>query len=96
MNREAMGNELRCKAGDLARVVRSSNRALMNRIVKIARLHGDGRWECVLIGDAVLGLADDGDGLVLTRDWLFPDACLEPRFVGRKSTSAAFAEALLC
>ncbi|MEK6290066.1 MAG: hypothetical protein V4793_01545 [Paraburkholderia tropica] len=72
---------LRCKPGDWAKIIHTSNEALLGRIVKIERLYSDGRWECVLLGDAVIGLADDGEGLLLTRDWLFPDFCLEPKTV---------------
>lgn len=41
-----------------------------------------------------MGLADDGLGLLLTRDWLFPDGCLEPKCVGRKNYLAAFTKSL--
>ncbi|MCW3581582.1 hypothetical protein [Burkholderia cenocepacia] len=96
MNRKAKGTELRCKAGDLARVVHSPNEALFNRIVSVVQLHEDGRWECELVGAPVLGLADDGEGLILTRDWLFPDSYLQPRVSTRVAASTAFAEPLLC
>ncbi len=85
---------LRCRPGDMARVVRSSNRALVGRTVEVGQLHKDGRWECILVGDAIMGMADDGQGLVLTRDWLFPDWCLEPKSVERKNCLAAFAKSL--
>ncbi|AOK61973.1 hypothetical protein WM29_22850 [Burkholderia ubonensis] len=96
MDRETNAGELRCKPGDVARVVRSANSALVGRIVTVAQLYGDGRWECILVGDPVLGMADDGTGLVLTRDWLFPDPCLEPRLAERPAASTAFSESLLC
>ncbi|RRA01945.1 hypothetical protein DF054_22720 [Burkholderia cepacia] len=94
MNREARACRVKCKPGDLARVVRSRNRALLGRIVRVDQPHGDGRWECELVGDPVLGAADDGKGLILTRDWLFSDASLEPRRSLRRARSIAFAEAL--
>lgn len=93
MNEEAK-TRLRCRPGDMARVVQSSNGALVGRIVEVGRLHGDGRWECVLVGDAVMGMADDGLGLLLTRDWLFPDGCLEPRASRGKNYLAAFPKSL--
>ena len=96
MNQMAKGTELRCKAGDTARVVRSSNEALIDRIVTVMQLHEDGRWECELVGRPVLGCADDGEGLILTRDWLFPDTCLEPRLISRVAISSAFSEPLSC
>lgn len=92
--KEEAKSRLRCKPGDTARIVRSSNRALVGRTVEVGRLHGDGRWECVLVGDAVLGMADDGLGLLLTRDWLFPDGWLEPKSGGQKNWLAAFSKSL--
>ncbi|KWZ43430.1 hypothetical protein WS72_11535 [Burkholderia savannae] len=83
---------LRCRPGDLARVINSPNAALVGRTVEVVQLHCDGRWECVLEGGAVIGLADDGLGLLLTRDWLFPDSLLEPRRVRGPATLTAFAE----
>ncbi|AIO24462.1 hypothetical protein CEQ23_22130 [Burkholderia cepacia] len=96
MSREASGMKLRCRAGDTARVVHSSNASLIDRIVTVVQMHEDGRWECELIGRSVLGCADDGEGLILTRDWLFSDAYLEPRLDARDATSVPFAEPLLC
>lgn len=93
MNEEAK-TRLRCRPGDVATVVRSPNGALIGRTVEVAQLHGDGRWECVLVGDAVIGIADDGLGLLLTRDWLFPDGCLEPNNVRQKTHLAALAKSL--
>ncbi len=93
MNEEAK-TRLRCRPGDMARVVRSSNGALVGRTVEVGQLHGDGRWECVLVGDAVIGMADDGLGLLLTRDWLFPDGWLQPKSVRRKNSLAAFPKSL--
>lgn len=93
MNQEA-SKHLRCRPGDVARVVRSSNDALVGRTVEVARLHFDGRWECILEGSPVIGAADDGEGLLLTRDWLFPDCFLEPKHVVAREELASFAESL--
>ncbi|AXK61509.1 hypothetical protein CN645_30385 [Burkholderia sp. IDO3] len=93
MNEDA-NKRLRCRPGDTARVVDSSNDALIGRTVEVAQLHFDGRWECVLEGGAVIGLADDGMGLLLTRDWLFPDCCLEPKHVRHREPLSALAESL--
>ncbi|KUZ70932.1 hypothetical protein WI36_20115 [Burkholderia ubonensis] len=85
---------LRCRPGDVARVVRSPNDALVGRIVEVVQLHCDGRWECELVGAPVMGLADDGDGLILTRDWLFPDCSLEPRLGYKQAMLPTLAESL--
>ncbi|RQZ76717.1 hypothetical protein DF052_00250 [Burkholderia glumae] len=86
---------LRCKPGDRAKIIHSSNEALLGRVVRIECLHNDGRWECVLLGDAVIGLADDGGGLLLTRDWLFPDFCLEPKTIGITVPSESLSESFV-
>lgn len=83
---------LRCKPGDEAKVIFSPNDALVGRTVEVVQLHYDGRWECVLDGGAVIGVADDGLGLLLTRDWLFPDSFLEPKRVTNETPLAALAE----
>ncbi len=85
---------LRCRPGDVARVVSSPNEALVGRLVEVVQIHFDGRWECELAGPPVMGLADDGGGLILTSDWLFPDCCLEPRPGYKHTASPAFAESL--
>ncbi|MCA8430068.1 hypothetical protein [Burkholderia seminalis] len=84
---------MKCKPGDLARVVHSRNQALIGRVVRVDYPHGDGRWECELVGDPVVGLADDGEGLLLTRDWLFSDASLEPRVTDHPEILITFTEA---
>lgn len=86
---------LRCRPGNLARVIYSTNPALVRRIVQTTALHEDGRWECILIGDAVFGVADDGGSPLLTRDWLFPDSCLEPQSNRSLSWSGSLPESLL-
>lgn len=89
---ELRKTDLQCKARQLAKVVCSLNPSLVGRLVRIARLHVDGRWECELIGEPVVGLADDGDGFVVTRDWLFCDSCLEPQRTYDSVWSAASSE----
>lgn len=91
---EEMMKSLRCRPGDVARVVRSPNEALVGRTVEVVQLHCDGRWECELAGPPVMGLADDGEGLILTRDWLFPDCCLKPRPGNAQAILPALAESL--
>lgn len=95
MNGDMRAEGTRCRPGDSARVVCSSNEALIGRTVEVERRHFDGRWECVLVGGAVMGVADDGDGLILTRDWLFPDSFLEPRPLSAEALLTAFTESPL-
>lgn len=94
MDRGTSANRLRCKPGDTAKVIFSPNEALVGRTVEVVQLHCDGRWECVLVGEAVIGLADDGLGLLLTRDWLFQDSFLEPKRIKYEMPLAALTEAL--
>lgn len=92
----ARARGLRCRAGNEAKVIDSPNEALVGRTVDVVRLHHDGRWECVLQGDAVYGLADDGLGMLLTRDWLFPDKLLEPRRVETETALSTLTESFAC
>ncbi|MDN7741602.1 MULTISPECIES: hypothetical protein [Burkholderia] len=70
--------ELRCRPGDLARVVRSKNPALLRRIVVVDRLRSADCWEVSVLGQAVFGVAADDHGPILTNYYLFPDYALEP------------------
>ncbi|WP_186191982.1 hypothetical protein [Burkholderia gladioli] len=70
--------KLRCRPGDLARVVRSKNPALPGRIVVVDRLRQADCWEVTVLGRAVFGVADDDHGPILTNYYLFPDYALEP------------------
>ncbi|WP_186010918.1 hypothetical protein [Burkholderia gladioli] len=70
--------ELRCRPGDLARVVRSKNPALPGRIVVVDRLRAADCWEVTVLGEAVFGVAVGDHGPILTNYYLFPDYALEP------------------
>lgn len=70
--------KLRCRPGDLARVVRSKNPALPGRIVVVDRLRQADCWEVTVLGQAVFGVAVDDHGPILTNYYLFPDYALEP------------------
>ncbi|QTP33689.1 hypothetical protein B7759_02292 [Burkholderia glumae] len=69
---------LRCRPGDLARVVRSKNPALPGRIVVVDRLYETDCWAVTVLGEPVFGVAADNNGPILTNLYLFPDQALEP------------------
>lgn len=68
---------LRCRAGDLARVVISTNPALVGVVVLIERLRSDGRWDVVLARPA-FGLMARSRRPVVTQEFTFRDESLEP------------------
>lgn len=68
---------LRCRAGDLARVVMSTNPALVGVVVLIERLRSDGRWDVVLDRPA-FGLMARSKRPVVTQEFTFRDESLEP------------------
>nr|WP_241161719.1 hypothetical protein [Burkholderia gladioli] len=70
--------KLRCRPGDLARIVRSKNPALPGRIAVVDRLHKADYWEVTVLGEPVFGVAADDNGPILTNRYLFPDHALEP------------------
>ncbi|MDJ1160809.1 hypothetical protein QHI69_02690 [Burkholderia gladioli pv. gladioli] len=71
--------KLRCRPGDLARVVYSKNPALLGRIVLVDRINPrDSRWEVTLLGEPVLGVEDNTGIPLLTSYWRFKDWSLVP------------------
>jgi hypothetical protein len=68
---------LRCRPGDLAKVVTSRNPALIGTIVTIQRLRYDGRWD-VLLEKPAFGVTGRMKRPVVTREFSFWDASLEP------------------
>lgn len=74
---EESKTRLRCRPGDLARVVASRNPALVGTIVTIQRLRSDGRWD-VLLENPAFGFTGRMGRPVITRDFSFWDASLEP------------------
>lgn len=85
-----MKTRLRCRPGDLARVVASTNPALIGTIVTIQRLRSDGRWD-VLLEKEAFGFTGVAKRPVVTREFSFWDASLEPLpdVIGRISRQAA-------
>lgn len=76
MNEERI-MRLRCRPGDLARVVASTNPALIGTIVTIQRMRSDGRWD-VLLEKPAFGFTARAKRPVITREFSFWDASLEP------------------
>ncbi|ABY40509.1 hypothetical protein 2.17 [Burkholderia phage Bups phi1] len=68
---------MRCRPGDLARVVASSNPALIGTIVTIQRMRSDYRWD-VLLETPAFGITERAKRPVVTREFSFWDASLEP------------------
>lgn len=75
--KEEAKTRLRCRPGDLARVVASTNPALIGTIVTIQRLRSDGRWD-VLLENEAFGFTARAKRPVITREFSFWDASLEP------------------
>ena len=79
MDREASAVRLRCRPGDLARVVHSINPALIDQIVVVERWrHEHGRWAVCLLGGPVLGVALSAREPIITSRYGFRDSSLEP------------------
>ena len=70
---------LRCKPGDLARVIHSINPALIDQIVVVERWREEhGRWAVCLLGGVVLGVTLAAREPVVTSRYGFRDSSLEP------------------
>lgn len=77
--KEEAKQRLRCRPGDLARVVHSTNPALIDQIVIVERWRQDhGRWAVCLLGGAVLGVTLSGREPIVTSRYGFRDSSLEP------------------
>ncbi len=74
---EESKTRLRCRPGDVARVVASRNPALIGTLVTIQRMRSDGRWD-VLLENPTFGFTGRMKRPVLTREFSFWDASLEP------------------
>lgn len=70
-------SRLRCRAGDIARIVASTNPALVGGVVLVERLRADGRWDVTLERPA-FGLTARGRRPVVTQEFAFNDVSLEP------------------
>jgi hypothetical protein len=75
---EELNNGLRCRPGDLARVIYSKIPMLIGRLVLVAEWNGDGRWRVYLLGDPCFGITSQSRRPVVTCGWAFRDSSLEP------------------
>ena len=78
MQREEDQRALRCKPGDLARIVEAWNELVLGQIVHVQSRRPDGRWMTLLLADRALAMRDDGDGYVATRRLVAEDVSLVP------------------
>jgi hypothetical protein len=77
MKEEAM-KCLRCRPGDLARVVSAWNPALVGRIVLVVRIHKSTEWAITLLGEPGITLTKNRHRLGIGNNMLADDAQLEP------------------
>ncbi len=77
--REEVAPRLRCRPGDLARVVHSINPALIDQIVVVERWRNEhGRWAVRLLGGVALGVTLSTRQPIITARYGFRDSSLEP------------------
>ncbi|ARK91098.1 hypothetical protein BOC42_28140 [Burkholderia pseudomallei] len=92
MNKESTAR-LRCRPGDLARVVSAWNPALVGRIVLVGRIHKSTEWTITLLGEPGITLTKNRRRLGIGNNMLADDAQLEPihgsMVDSRESTDAA-------
>lgn len=69
---------LRCRPGDLARVVDAWNPALVGRIVLIRMAHSETEWVVTLLGEPGVTLTKNRTRMVASNSALAYDSALEP------------------
>lgn len=78
MEGETKNNGLRCRPGDLARVIYSSNPLLLGRTVIVEGWNDDGRWNVHLLGEPSFGVALYSKRPMITSGFAAKDSSLEP------------------
>ncbi len=79
MGRENSGQgRLRCRPGDLARVIRSHDESLIDRRVLVLSACSEKEWVVLLLGAPTQGWTTQGDWCQTARQVIFYDASLEP------------------
>ncbi|MDN7950420.1 hypothetical protein QZM74_11890 [Burkholderia multivorans] len=73
-------NSLRCRPGDLARITRAWNPALVGRVVIVVDLHSldECEWTVTLLGEPAMTLTKNRKRLVIVNQAIAFDHALEP------------------
>ncbi|WP_244135879.1 hypothetical protein [Burkholderia vietnamiensis] len=71
-------DNLRCRPGDLARILSAWNATLIGRIVFVESQHSDTEWRITLLGEPGMTLSKDNDRLVIVNRMIALDSALEP------------------
>ncbi|MDN7925707.1 hypothetical protein [Burkholderia vietnamiensis] len=69
---------LRCKVGDLARIVCSKIPGLIGRTAVVERRHDCERWAVTVLGEPVFGIGAYSARPVITNRFFFRDSSLVP------------------
>ena len=78
VSEELGSNGLRCRPGDLARVIYSKNPMLIGRLVIVECWNDDGRWNVHLLGEPAFGVTMYLKRPVITCAFAARDSSLEP------------------
>lgn len=78
MDRRTSASGLRCRPGDLARVIYAKSPLLIDRMVIVEGWNDDGRWNVRLLGDPCFGVAMYSKRPVITCAFAARDSSLEP------------------
>lgn len=97
MDRRMSASGLRCRPGDLARVVSAWNPALIGRVVLIKAAHSKTEWVVTLLGAPGVTLTKNRKRIAASNCALAYDSALEPiRAIGagtpREATAAGEAD----
>jgi len=69
---------LRCRPGDLARVIYSTNALLIGRVVFVEGWGANGRWNVTLLGDPAFGIQRRTGRPIISNKTTFRDSSLQP------------------
>ena len=87
MSEELGSNGLRCRPGDLAKIVFSTDPLLLGRIVLVEAWGRHGRWDVTLMGEPTFGLEFGTLRPLITNKTSFRDSSLQPLNSFRHSTA---------
>jgi hypothetical protein len=75
---EELNNGLRCRPGDLARVIEAWNPALIGRLVLVGASYSATEWHVTLLGEAGFTLTKQRRRMTICNSMLAYDRSLEP------------------